>query len=179
MTQPVRVALVPGVLAFLPEYAGLEDPVADVRAAAREAVGWLAGVGSPVEVVADDQGRRVGEHLLAEGGLAAGRGGFAYLVVANGSARRNDTAPGYVDQRAVPFDDAVEAALRAPDPEALARLDTGLAADLLVGNPGGLVRLGTLLVGAHTTGVDYADDPYGVAYWVARWELPENAHRST
>jgi hypothetical protein len=179
MTQPARVALVPGVLALLPEYAGLEDPVAEVRAAAREAVGWLAEGGATVEVVADDQGRRVGEHLLTECGLAAGRGGSAYLVVANGSARRNDTAPGFLDQRAVPFDEAVEAALRAPDPEVLARLDTRLAADLLVGNPGGLVRLGALLSGAHTIGVDYADDPYGVAYWVARWELPENAHRST
>ena len=34
----------------------------------------------------------------------------------NGSARRNDTAPGYVDERAVPFDAAVEAALRGPTP---------------------------------------------------------------
>jgi hypothetical protein len=30
--------------------------------------------------------------------------------------------------------------------------------------------LGELLRGARTVGVDYADDPYGVAYWVARWE---------
>jgi hypothetical protein len=175
----VRVALVPGVLAFLPEYAGIEDPVADVRAAARAAVAWLAERGGTVEVVADDQGRRVAARLLAERSLSADPGGAAYLVVANGSARRNETAPGYVDERAVPFDTALEAALRAPDPEALEQLDTALADGLWVGNPAGLVRLGALLRGARTVAVDYAADPYGVAYWVARWELPdENAHRS-
>jgi hypothetical protein len=176
------VALVPGVLAFLPEYAGLEDPVAEVRAASRAAVAWLAEQDTTVEVVADDQGRRVAAQLLAERAMTAGGAGATYLVVANGSARRNDSAPGYVDARAVPFDAAVEAALRAPDSEALSRLDTGLAEELWVGNPAGLVRLGGLLVGARTVGVDYAEDPYGVAYWVARWELPEelaeNAQRS-
>ena len=102
----------PGVLALLPEYAGQEDPVPEVRAAALAAAAWLAEAG-PVTVVGDEQGGRVGRHLL-EG--AAEGDGSAYLVVANGSARRNDTAPGYVDERAVPFDAAVEAALRGPTP---------------------------------------------------------------
>ena len=62
--------------------------------------------------------------------------------------------------------------------EALSRLDVELAQRLLVGNPAGLVRLGSLLRDARTIGVDYADDPYGVAYWVARWESAEKAHRS-
>ena len=35
-----QIVLVPGVLALLPQYAGIEDPVADLRAAAREAVTW-------------------------------------------------------------------------------------------------------------------------------------------
>jgi hypothetical protein len=181
VTQPVRIALVPGVLAFLPEYAGQEDPVAEVRAMAEAATTWAAEAG-PVTLVADEQGARIGRHLLglAGGGVSTRSTGVgdAFLVVANGSARRNDTAPGYVDERAVPFDDAVEAALRAPDAEALSRLDVGLAEELIAGNPAGLVRLGSLLRDARTIGVDYADDPYGVAYWVARWELAENAQRS-
>ncbi len=173
-----RVALVPGVLAFLPEYAGQVDPVPDVRAASLAAVAWLAEAG-PVAVVADAQGARVGRHLLATADGSVDGDPAAYLVVANGSARRNETAPGYVDERAVPFDDAVEAALRAPDPDALAGLDVDLAAALLVGHPAGLVRLGALLRGARTVGVDYADDPFGVAYWVVRWERePANAHTS-
>ena len=58
----------PGVLALLPEYAGLEDPVAEVRAAAsRPRPGWRRP--GPVAVVGDEQGCRVGRHLL--GGCAA------------------------------------------------------------------------------------------------------------
>ena len=166
----MRVALVPGVLALLPEYAGQEDPVPEVRAAALAAAAWLAEAG-PVTVVGDEQGCRVGRHLLA--GAAEGDGS-AYLVVANGSARRNDTAPGYVDERAVPFDAAVEAALRAPDPAALEGLDVDLAAALLVGNPAGLVRLGTLLRRAGPPMMDYAGDPYGVQYWVMRWTVVDS-----
>ena len=166
----MRVALVPGVLALLPEYAGQEDPVPEVRAAARAAVAWLAEAG-PVAVVADEQGCRVGRHLLA--GAAEGAGS-AYLVVANGSARRNDTAPGYVDERAVPFDAAVEAALSRPDPAALEGLEVDLAAALLVGNPAGLVRLGTLLRRAGPPMMDYAGDPYGVQYWVMRWTVVDS-----
>jgi hypothetical protein len=176
MTAPARVALVPGVLAFLPEYAGQLDPVPDARAASLAAVAWLAEAG-PVTVVADEQGGRIGRHLLTVSGAAEGDAS-AYLVVANGSARRNATAPGYVDDRAVPYDAAVEAALRAPDPDALARLDVGLGRELLVGNPLGLVRLGELLQGMGAATVDYAADPYGVAYWVARWESAEKAQRS-
>jgi hypothetical protein len=163
----VRVALVPGVLAFLPEYAGLVDPVAEVRAASLAAAAWVAEAG-PVTVVGDPQGERVGRRLLAAAGREGGDGS-SYLVVANGSARRSDTAPGYVDERAVPFDDAVLEALRSPDPEALAELDIGLAEELLVGNPSGLVRLGALLRGTRTVAVDHTSDPFGVAYWVVRW----------
>jgi hypothetical protein len=163
------VALVPGVLALLPGYAGLEDPVPDLRAASIAAAAWVAETG-PVTIVADAQGARVGQHLLSAAGGERAAGDPSYLVVANGSARRSESAPGYVDDRAVPYDDAVEKALRGPDAGALARLDVDLGAALLVGNPGGLVRLGELLRGLHTVGVDYADDPFGVAYWVARWE---------
>ena len=166
----MRVALVPGVLALLPRYAGQEDPVPEVRDAALTAAAWLVQAG-PVTVVGDEQGSRVGRHLLA--GAAEGDGS-AYLVVANGSARRDDTAPGYVDERAVPFDAAVEAALRAADAAALEGLDVDLAAALLVGNPGGLVRLGTLLRRAGPPMMDYAGDPYGVQYWVMRWTVVDS-----
>ena len=166
----MRVALVPGVLALLPEYAGQEDPVPEVRAAAVAAAAWLAEAG-PVTVVGDEQGGRVGR-LLLEG--ASEGDGSAYLVVANGSARRNDTAPGYVDERAVPFDAAVEAALSRPDPAALAGLEVDLAAALLVGNPAGRVRLGTRLRQAGPPMVDYSGDPYGVQYWVMRWTVVDS-----
>ena len=173
-TRPARVALVPGVLALLPEYAAQVDPVPDVRAAGLAAVAWLAESG-PVALVADEQGARVGRRLLADVGASqADADAAAYLVVANGTARRNDTAPGYVDDRAVPFDAALEAALRAPEPVTLTGIDVPLADELLVGNPGGLARLGTLLRGAEPALVDYADDPYGVQYWVMRWVVTDS-----
>ena len=178
-----RVVLVPGVPALLPEYAGLVDPVAGLRAACRAAVGWLEG---PVRVVADPRGRRLGhrvaEQLLGEAGLAveapdtadAAPGGTAagalasYLVVGNGSAKRTEKAPGHLDPRAHDFDAALEAALRGPDPAALAALDEPLAADLWA-DVAALRELGGLLAGAAAPEVDYADDPFGVQYWVMRW----------
>lgn len=163
-----RVVLVPGVLALLPEYAGLVDPVADLRAACLAAVSWLAEAG-PVTVVADPQGRRVAEHLLAAAGSSASSAGASYLVVANGSARRSEKAPGHLDERAFGFDEAVEKALRTPDPVSLAQTDPALAEELLAGHVAGLRALGELLTTEHLVAVDYADDPFGVRYWVMRW----------
>lgn len=162
------MVLVPGVLALLPEYAGLTDPVAELRRACREAVAWLGD--GPVTVVADTQGRRVAEHLLAERGRAPRDSDHtAYLVVANGSACRSEKAPGHLDERALGFDESLDKALRTPDREALSGLDDGLGAELWAGNVPGLRALGDLLEGAGPAVVDYADDPFGVQYWVMRW----------
>jgi hypothetical protein len=160
-----RVVLVPGTLALLPEYAGLDDPVADLRAACLRAVAWL---GSSVEVVASSQGRRVAEHLLA---AAPARDGDhpSYLVVGNGSACRTEKAPGHLDERAHGFDDGLRAALTTPDPEALAVVDPGLA-DELWADTGGFARLAELVPADATVTVDLDDDPFGVQYWVLRWE---------
>ncbi|WP_205474118.1 hypothetical protein [Nocardioides sp. SYSU D00038] len=159
MTGPARVALVPGVLALLPEHAGLDDPVAALRAACHAAVGWL---GRDVTVLADPQGARVAAHLLG----AVGREGDApsYLVVANGSARRSEKAPGHLDGRAAGFDAALGAGLRAGSFE----VDADLAAELWA-SVEGLVLAGRELGGCRLAGVDYDDDPFGVQYWVMRW----------
>lgn len=58
-------------------------------------------------------------------------GRVGVLVMGDGSARRTEAAPGYVDPRAEPFDAAVAAALAAGDAAALRDLDAGLGADLL------------------------------------------------
>ena len=62
-----RVVLVPGVLALLPEYAGIEDPVAELREACLAAVAWL---GADVSVLGGAQGTRVGEYLLEAAGVS-------------------------------------------------------------------------------------------------------------
>ena len=157
----MRAVLVPGVLALLPEYAGLEDPVAELRAACLEAVGWL---GEDVTVLAGPQGRRVAEHLLT----STTRTGTdpSYLVVGNGSAKRRDTSPGYVDERALPFDADLGARLRSGE---LSGIDAALARELWADTEP-IARLDGLLPPGCACTVDYEDDPYGVQYWVARWE---------
>ena len=158
------VVLVPGVLALLPEYASLEDPVPDLRAACLAAVGRLS---ADVEVLADEQGRRVAEHLL--GATPARHGDHpTYLAVANGSARRSDTAPGYLDERAVPFDDGLGLALRTSDREALLGLDHDLARELWA-STAAIPRLAAVLPPRHAPQVDFDDDPFGVQYWVISW----------
>jgi hypothetical protein len=156
-----RVVLVPGVLALLPAYASIEDPVAELRAACVSAV---ASLGRDVRVYADEQGTRVAEHLLSR---AARDGGEpSYLVVGNGSACRTEKAPGFLDERAAAYDEALGAALVSrhanwPDLE----LGKGLLACL-----DGIARLPDLLPPGAEAQVDYDDDPFGVQYWVMRWQ---------
>jgi hypothetical protein len=157
----VRAVLVPGVLALLPEYAGLEDPVADLRAACLEAVRWL---GRDVTVLADPQGGRIAGHLLDATDRDDGEA--SYLVVGNGSARRTEKAPGHLDERAAAFDDGLRAALASSDAK---RLDPGLGDDLLASLDGIRRLLAVLPPGAEAT-IDYDDDPFGVQYWVMRWQ---------
>jgi hypothetical protein len=104
--------------------------------------------------------------------LAAAAGnGAVMLVLGDGSARRSVSAPGHLDERAVPFDDAVQRAVRDGDLAALAGLDPGLAHDLMVtGRPAWQVLAGAWGPGRPAAEVLYADAPFGVAYLVARFE---------
>jgi hypothetical protein len=105
---------------------------------------------------------------------AASTSRVALLAMGDGTARRSASAPGYLDERAAPFDEAVERAVHAADLAALAALDPALAADLLaVGRPAWQFLAGALSTpyagGADTlkTEVLYSDAPLGVAYLVA------------
>jgi hypothetical protein len=157
-----KIVLVPGVLALLPQYTGIEDPVAELRAACLEAVRWL---GPDVRVIADPQGTRVAAYLMGEVLTISTTGGPSVLVVGNGSAKRTEKAPGHLDDRALPFDESLGAGLRAGD---LTDVDLSLAGDLWA-SVEGISALGELLHG-ETAIVDYDDDPFGVQYWVMRWE---------
>ena len=167
-----RVALVPGVLALLPEYAGLDDPVADLRAACLAAVAWL---GADVEVLADAQGARVAGSLLESSEVSRQalarlpQPAKSLLVVGNGSACRTEKAPGFLDERAAGFDASLRAWLGGDG----SALDTALGSELLASLDG--LSLMETRLGSGSWGepvVDYDDDPYGVQYWVMRWELP-------
>lgn len=157
-----RVVLAPPVLAFLPQYAGLEDPVADLRAVVLEAVAWL---GEDVTVLGDAQGQRVASYLLG----ATSRSGdeASYLVMGNGSARRTASSPGPYDERAVPFDEEVGRALREGDVGALAAVDAELARELWAATDP--ISEMARLLSLPRAQVDYEDAPFGVQYWVMRW----------
>lgn len=106
--------------------------------------------------------------------LAADDRGFGLLVMADGSARRTEKAPGYLDDRAQPFDAEVEAALRSGQAERLSALDPQLAADLMAaGRPAWQVAAAAVeaslpgspwVVRAH-----YFGAPFGVFYPVVNW----------
>ncbi|AQS67184.1 class III extradiol dioxygenase subunit B-like domain-containing protein [Streptomyces pactum] len=135
---------------------------------------WLLGrtgwADAPVE------GIGVGEAFPAERCAALGRDvaardrRSALLVLGDASACRTLKAPGYLDERAAPFDAEVGRALGAADVAALAALDAALARELkvsgrapwqvLAGAAGDTALAGTLL---------YEDAPYGVGYVAATW----------
>ena len=188
MNSPVRdVVVVPSTLALLPEYAGQEDPVADLRAACRVAVAWLVERNpSHVDIVSapareDNEARGVtrpasvaiARHLLVEADFHGSIGALpsaGALVVANGSAMRTEKAPGHLDERAFAFDDALGRALAEGDAAGLRAVDEGLGDELWCHDVPACHVMGELVTEPVTSvHVDYADDPYGVQYWVVRW----------
>jgi hypothetical protein len=162
VSPSAKVVLAPPVLAFLPQYASLEDPVTELRSVVLDAVGWL---GEDVTVLGDDQGRRVAAHLLAATSRTGGEP--SYLVMGNGSARRTDSSPGPYDERAVAFDEELGRALRDGDVATLQGVDPRLARDLWAATDAisEMARLSSL----SRARVDYDGAPFGVQYWVMRW----------
>jgi hypothetical protein len=108
---------------------------------------------------------------LAADAVQAGPGSrTGLLVLADGSARRGPKAPGYLDPRAAPFDQAIEQALATGDPAGLAALDENLAAELLVaGRAPWQVLAGAVEGQRFQARTYYLGDPFGVWYPVVRW----------
>jgi hypothetical protein len=135
-----------------------------------------AGCRQPIEhlVVAHDS--PPADCLRAGQRLAAGDGRTGLLVMGDGSARRSLKAPGYLDARAAPFDEEVQACLESGRLAGLADLDPVLAAELLVaGRAAWQVLAGAIGAGAaagSSTGssrLHYSGDPFGVWYPVFSW----------
>jgi hypothetical protein len=103
-------------------------------------------------------------------GLAGGTDRTALLVMADGSACRSESAPGYADPRAGPFDAAVAAALRSGDPAALRDLDPAAGRELLAaGVPAWRVAGHAAGAGPYDAELLHDAAPYGVGYLVAAW----------
>ena len=96
------------------------------------------------------------------------------LVMADGSGRRGEKAPGHLDERSFAYDSEVGRALEQGDAEALARLDPVVAGELMAHGRAALAVLGEAVTaqGAKPRPeVLYRDDPHGVAYDVVSWAL--------
>ncbi|MFC7329593.1 hypothetical protein [Marinactinospora rubrisoli] len=120
-----------------------------------------------VELAADAGPR---ECRAAGAELAASAPRVAALVMGDGSARRTERSPGRFDDRAVGFDDAVDAALAAGDVAALAGLDPDLARELMAAGRPAWQALAGAAEGAGLAAERLAyEAPYGVGYFVALW----------
>ncbi len=185
------VLVVPGAPLLLPPYPR-HDPAPELREACGVAVAALPR--GPVTVLAPPLapaarsrgvtvplGHRVADHLLGERAVAAHLTtdeplppdlAGVLVLVADGTARRHERAPGHLHPDAVATDDAIEVALRAGDAAALRALDPSRAEELWCEGLPGFVALGELAGDREVRAeVTYADAPYGVAWWVARWDL--------
>ena len=92
------------------------------------------------------------------------------LVMGDGSARRSLKGPGYLDERAEPFDATVVKALADGSPQLLADVDLELAGVLLAAGAPAWVAAAKLLRDDNwRADVLYADAPFGVMYMVATW----------
>ncbi|MBL1085121.1 class III extradiol dioxygenase subunit B-like domain-containing protein [Streptomyces actinomycinicus] len=102
--------------------------------------------------------------------LGARAGRVALLVMGDASACRTLKAPGYLDDRAAPFDAEVARALGAADLAALRALDPALAHELKASGRAPWQILAGAAEHADLTGaLLYEDAPYGVGYLVATW----------
>lgn len=138
---------------------------------------WLLDGGFPAAVPLRE-GWEVGEHT--EPGecerigrtLAARSERVALLIMGDGSARRGVKAPGYLDERAVPFDDEIARALAGADTKALAAIDPTAASALMAA---GRAPWQVLAGAVDGSGSPWRGEllsyraPYGVGYFTAVW----------
>ena len=155
--------------------------------------GTLAGYGVDRRAGGDD-GRlplslTIGAWLLDEAGWTGPRtystigpaidvsSRVAVLVMADGSNGRSEKAPGFLDERAEPFDASIAAALADGDAAALVALDLDLGAALGSTGVPALRTLGGMVLDDMTRGASvtahlrYDGAPLGVGYVVADWLL--------
>ncbi|MGI5168374.1 hypothetical protein ACQEU3_28890 [Spirillospora sp. CA-253888] len=102
--------------------------------------------------------------------LAASGDRVALLVMGDGSARRSEKAPGYLDDRAGPHDAGVARALKDADAAALAALDPRVSHGLQAAGRAAWQVLAGAAAGGRFRAELLADEaPYGVGYLVASW----------
>jgi SAM-dependent methyltransferase len=141
---------------------------------------WLldeAGWDGSTELVGLDVDADRSELAELAHGLAAGEERTVVLLLGDGSARRLESGPGTLDERAFGFDAHIVDAVRRADARALAELDAVLADELMVLGRAVfrlLGELGLAVPGRVVSQVDHESDPFGVLYLVATWAWPDD-----
>ncbi|MFD0317667.1 class III extradiol dioxygenase subunit B-like domain-containing protein [Streptomyces flavalbus] len=132
-----------------------------------EHTGWSD---APIEGLAVREPIEVDRCITVGREVAARAARVALLVMADASACRTLKAPGYLDQRAEPFDTAVAHALATADTTALTTLDPALAHTLkAAGRPAWQVLAGAGETADLAGALLYEAAPYGVGYLVVTW----------
>lgn len=135
-----------------------------------EETGWAGAV--ELRGVAWDAPREDVEALGEE--QASREDDVVLLVLGEGSARRGDKAPGYVDDRAFGYDAETGRALAEGDPAALLAQDAWLADELMAGGRAAFQVMAAAVRaqgGTPQATVGYSDDPFGVMYFVVTWRM--------
>ena len=109
--------------------------------------------------------------------LAASAARVGLVVMGDGSARRSEKAPGYLDDRAAGYDDAVAKAFASADVATLLQLDPGIARDLMVAGRASWQVLAGAAADRPAPHVRAAAGaaPYGVGYHVVTWSWQDDA----
>src|SRR3954451_1593906 len=175
ITYLVSVDAGPRALSFAPwgveERVGVPEP----SPLALLVGSWLtAGTSRSFVAVADDLEPDECAELGAE--LAASAPRVALVVMGDGSARLSEKGPGYLDERAGGYDEAVAQALRSGATTALLDLDPALARELLVAGraPWQVLAGAVAAAGAPLVGNAWHEMPYGVGYHVVAWSWPDD-----
>jgi hypothetical protein len=143
----------------------------------RPVLPWSLGIGAWLldEAGWDGPRRYLG---VTHGNVTAGVAGEAdiatvVIAVGDGSACRTERAPGYLDDRAEPFDEVIAGLLARGDAAGLGGLDDELASDLLCAGLPVWRWVAAAVADAEITAADLAMHvaPYGVGYFVARWSV--------
>jgi hypothetical protein len=100
-------------------------------------------------------------------------GDVAVLALGDGSARRTEKAPGYLDVRAESFDNEIARLLDSGDVAGLATIDGELGDELMCAGRPVWRWLGSLIGSRDVASAELLSHtaPYGVGYFVAHWRL--------
>ena len=195
-----RIGFAPAPPLLVPEVAsGAAPELNDLRAACDEMVLQLLDGCDHLIILAERSAVELGEWLIARSGWPGAKDvisidpagpqppelvvsqinnheSSALLVMGDGSACRTEKAPGYLDERARPFDEEIAQYLAGVNTTELAAMDQELAAELLVaGRFTWPIASAIVNADARTWigNLSFRDDPYGVSYFVALWR-PES-----